>query len=68
MDKIKQSKKCSYFDFCYIAEAADCFGYRTDCALFMITNDENVSEAHFHKAMNQLIDKTKLKHLENKKK
>ena len=68
MEKMKPSKKCAYFEFCYIAEATDCFGYRTDCALYMVTNDEKVSEVHFHRAMNNLIDKTKLKHAEMNKK
>ena len=66
MEDSKISKKCAYFEFCYIAEAQDCFGYKKDCPLYMVTNDENVRESRFHKAMDEMIIKTKAKHLDPK--
>jgi len=67
MEQPKAKKKCAYYEYCYIAEGADCFGYKSDCALYMVTNDRPTNEASFHKAMDQLIDKTKLKFSEPKK-
>jgi len=64
MDKIRSAKRCSYLHYCYLAEAANCFGYKTDCPLYMATNEEAVSESRFHKAMDELIDKTKTSHLD----
>jgi hypothetical protein len=63
MTDLKQPKKCSYIEFCYIAEARDCFGYKTDCPLYMVTNEEDVNESRFHRAMDELINKTKAKHI-----
>ena len=60
--KIKPTQRCSYLQYCYIAEAQDCFGYKTDCPLYMSTNDEEVSETRFHRAMDNLINQTKFKH------
>ncbi|MCP4582851.1 MAG: hypothetical protein GY839_14675 [candidate division Zixibacteria bacterium] len=62
MKEIKPIIKCGYKDFCYLAEGADCFGYMSDCPLYQASNDSCISEASFHKAMDTLIDKTKLKH------
>jgi hypothetical protein len=55
------SKRCAYLKCCYLAEAANCFGYKTDCPLYMVSNDEEVSEVSFHKSMDALIDQTKIK-------
>jgi hypothetical protein len=60
MNELHQSKRCAYLKFCYLAEAANCFGYKTDCPLYMVSNDEPVSENRFHKAMDELINKTKI--------
>ncbi|MCD6161204.1 MAG: hypothetical protein J7K40_02180 [candidate division Zixibacteria bacterium] len=62
-EKPKPSKKCAYIDYCYIAEAQNCYGYKTDCPLYLVSNDKKVPEIRFHKAMDQLIDKTKAKSL-----
>ncbi|NLI14845.1 MAG: hypothetical protein GX409_01015 [candidate division Zixibacteria bacterium] len=61
MTETVQSKRCAYLKFCYLAEAANCFGYKIDCPLYMVSNNEEVSEYSFHKAMDTLIDKTKVK-------
>ena len=66
MEKYKIKKKCAYFDYCYIAEARDCFGYKTDCPIYMATNDEKVSESRFHKAMDKLINKVKVENMDTK--
>jgi hypothetical protein len=60
MSEISQPKRCAYLKYCYLAEAANCFGYKTDCPLYMVSNDEEVSEARFHKSMDALINKTKI--------
>lgn len=56
------AKRCAYLKYCYLAEAAKCYGYKTDCPLYMATNEEPISEQKFHRAMDQLINKTKIKH------
>lgn len=55
--------KCLYVDVCYIAEALQCYGYKRDCALYTKTNKGTVTEEDFHKAINELINITKAKHL-----
>ena len=55
--------KCLYVDVCYLAEALQCYGYKLDCALYTKTNTGSVTEADFHKAINELINTTKVKHL-----
>jgi hypothetical protein len=67
LETIKPKLKCAYFAYCYIAEASDCFGYKMDCPLYMETNDQRITEEAFHRAMNQLIDQTKLKYQPTKK-
>ena len=61
MNEPQPTKRCAYIKYCYIAEAANCFGYKTDCVLFMVTNGESVSEERFHKAVDKLIDKIKMR-------
>lgn len=61
MTELVQPKRCAYLKFCYLAEAANCFGYKTDCSLYMVSNNEEVSEFNFHKAMDALINKTKVR-------
>ncbi len=65
--KPKPKKKCSYYEYCYIAEGSECFGYKRDCPLYMSTNDHLVTEDAFHKAMDTLINKTKIKYQGTKK-
>jgi len=60
--KGKPTKRCAYLNFCYISEAQDCFGYKTDCPLYIVSNDEEISESRFHRAMDELIDQAKMKH------
>lgn len=62
-EELKLSKKCAYLDYCYIAEGQDCFGYKSDCPLYMVSNDKKVPEISFHKAMDRLINTTKAKNM-----
>jgi hypothetical protein len=59
---IKMAVRCAYLKSCYLAEALECYGFRTDCPLYMKTNDEPCNEARFHAAMDRLIIKTREKH------
>jgi len=63
----KPSTRCSYINSCYLAEELKCFGYKTDCPLYMKSNGENCDESRFHEAMNRLIDRTKAKYDKLKK-
>jgi hypothetical protein len=51
-----------YVKDCYLAEDLQCYGYKTDCPLYMKTNGEPCNEARFHAAMDKLIARTKAKH------
>jgi hypothetical protein len=59
----KPTTRCIYIKACYLAEDLKCFGYMTDCPLFMRSNGEFCSEESFHKAMDRLIDKTRARYL-----
>lgn len=52
--------KCQYTDVCYLAESLQCYGYKLDCVLYTKTNGGAVTEDDFHKAVNELIDKSKV--------
>jgi hypothetical protein len=58
----KEIQECAFVKVCYIAEAMDCFGYKSDCPLYKKSNAEVLSLEDFHEAVDQLIDKTKAKH------
>jgi len=59
---MKRTIRCTYLKDCYLAEALECFGFKTDCPLYMKSNDEPCNEGRFHAAMDRLIRKTKAKH------
>lgn len=59
---MKQHVRCRYLKDCYLAEDLECFGFRTDCPLYMKSNGEPCNEARFHAAMDRLIMSTKAKH------
>jgi hypothetical protein len=58
----KKNERCAYLKCCYLAEGLKCFGYKTDCVLYLKSNGEQYSEARFHDAMNRLINKTRAKY------
>ena len=59
---MKQPVCCRYVGECYLAEELRCYGYMTDCPLYMRTNDEPCNDLRFHAAMDRLIARTKAKH------
>jgi len=59
---MKKIVRCTYIRNCYLAEALECYGFRTDCPLYLQSNDEPCNEARFHAAMDQLIKQTRAKH------
>ena len=59
---MKNAIRCAYLKDCYLAEALECYGFKTDCPLYLKSNDEPCNEARFHAAVDQLINKTRAKH------
>ena len=59
---MKKVVRCTYLTNCYLAEALECYGFKTDCPLYLQSNDEPCNEARFHAAMDQLIKQTRAKH------
>ena len=59
---MKKAVRCTYVRNCYLAEALECYGFKTDCPLYMQSNDEPCNDARFHSAMDQLINRTRAKH------
>lgn len=59
---MKKAVRCTYVRNCYLAEALECYGFKTDCPLYMQSNDEPCNDARFHAAMDQLISRTRAKH------
>ncbi len=57
--------KCKYTDVCYLAEALQCYGYKLDCILYTKSNGFPVTPEEFHRAVNELIDKTKAEDVQN---
>ena len=62
---IKKAERCLYLKVCYLADELKCFGYKTDCPLYMKSNNEECSEAAFNESMDKLINKTMQKHHNN---
>lgn len=59
---MKKTVRCSYLKACYLAEELECYGFKTNCALYMRANDEPCNGATFDAAMDELILRTKQKH------
>ena len=57
----KKSEVCAYKECCYLAESLECFGYKTDCVLYMKSNDRFYTRTSFDEAVDKLINKTKAK-------
>ena len=62
---LKKSERCLYLKVCYLADELRCFGYKSDCPLYMKSNNNECSEESFNEAMDKLIDKTLQKHQSN---
>lgn len=62
--KVPKSERCAYIKCCYLAESLDCYGYKTDCVLYIKSNNMFYTSKAFDDAVNRLIDKTKAKHQE----
>lgn len=60
---IRPNRRCLYLNCCYLAEALECYGFKTDCVLYQRSNGEDCSEGAFHRAMDSLIDRTRAKHM-----
>lgn len=59
----KSAECCAYRPACFMASELKCFGYKVDCVLYKKTNGVALPESEFHRAMNELIDKTREKYL-----
>jgi hypothetical protein len=59
---MKKSVRCAYLKSCYIAEELECYGFKTNCPLYMRSNDEPCNDSSFNAAMDDLILRTKRKH------
>ena len=57
----QKAEVCAYKECCYLAEALECFGYKTDCVLYIKSNNRFYSRRSFDEAINKLIDKTRVK-------
>jgi hypothetical protein len=55
----KRHERCAYIRCCYLADALNCYGFKADCALYLRSNREMLSDADFDRAMNTLIDKVR---------
>jgi len=55
-------KRCAYINVCFIAEELKCLGFKTNCPLYKKSNGIFLDEKDFNLAMDELIDKTKLKY------
>ena len=63
----KKSERCAYHSSCYIATELNCFGYKIDCILYRHSNGEELNSDRFDKAMDELIDKTRIKYTQASK-
>ncbi len=59
---VKRTVRCVYLKNCYLAEALECYGFKTDCPLYQHSNQEPCNELRFHAAMDELISRTRQKH------
>ena len=59
---MKKAVRCTYLKHCYLADALECYGFKTDCPLYMRANDEPCNKARFDAAMDKLILQTRRKH------
>ncbi len=57
-DHTPKVERCAYIRACYLAEELRCFGYKTDCPLYLKSNGEYYSHERFNEAMDKLINKT----------
>jgi hypothetical protein len=58
----KATARCIYIYACYLADELKCYGYKTDCPLYLKSNGDFYNEERFNDAMDKLIDLTRAKH------
>ena len=59
---MKRAERCAFIRVCFLAEDLKCFGYKTDCPLYQKSNGEYCDKENFNQAMDQLINKTRIKY------
>ena len=57
----KVHQRCAFIRCCYLADALNCYGYKSDCALYKKSNGLYLRERDFDEAMNSLIDNVRAK-------
>ena len=58
----KRAIRCAYHLVCYLAEDLKCFGYKTDCPLYLKSNGQDFDQRQFDAAMDELITTTRAKY------
>lgn len=66
MDKDSPQNHCAFVEVCYLADCLNCFGYKQDCPLFTTTHDGSLTSDDFHKAIDDLIQRTRVSYLDRK--
>lgn len=61
-ETFKKPEVCGYKQCCYLAEALECFGYKTDCVLYQKSNEGFYTRKSFDEAVDRLINKAKTKY------
>lgn len=57
-----QPEKCIYLECCYLADALECHGYKSDCVLYIKSNNRFYTRKSFDEAIDRLIDRTRAKY------
>jgi hypothetical protein len=67
VDEVNGVKRCGFAEVCYLADCLNCFGYKSDCPLYISGKSRPSSLADFHAAIDKLIQNTKVSYLEHDK-
>jgi len=57
-----KASRCAYQSSCYLASELKCYGYKIDCILYRKSNGEQLDQARFDQAMDELIITTRRKY------